>query len=75
MSDKVKWVRLGDYIEKSDEINSERRFGIEDIRGVSNTKEFIQTKADVTGRDLLPFQIVKVCFDLHSPQPVCERSC
>ena len=59
MSDKVKWVRLGDYIEKSDEINSERRFGIEDIRGVSNTKEFIQTKADVTGRDLLPFQIVK----------------
>ncbi len=59
MSDKVKWVRLGDYIEKSDEINSERMFGIEDIRGVSNTKEFIQTKADVTGRDLLPFQIVK----------------
>lgn len=55
----TKWVRLGDYIEKSDEINSERRFGIEDIRGVSNTKEFIQTKADVTGRDLLSFQIVK----------------
>ena len=34
-ADKTKWVRLGDYIEKSDEINSERRFGIEAISSES----------------------------------------
>lgn len=55
----TKWVRLGDYIERSDEVNSERRFGIEDIRGVSNMKGFIKTKADVMGRNLLQFQLVK----------------
>lgn len=54
----TKWVRLGDYIERSDEVNSERRFGIEDIRGVSNMKGFIKTKADVMGRNLLQFQLV-----------------
>ena len=58
-ADKTKWVRIGDYIEKSDEINSERRFGIEAIRGVSNMKGFINTKADVTERNLLPFQLVR----------------
>lgn len=55
----IKWVRLGDYIERSDEVNSERKFGIEDIRGVSNMKGFIKTKADVMGRNLLQFQLVK----------------
>lgn len=59
MTERVKWVRLGDYIEKSEEVNSEQQFGIDDVRGVSNMKGFIKTKADVTGRNLLRFQLVK----------------
>ncbi len=53
------WVRLGDYIIECNEVNSDGKYGLEFVRGVSNTKEFMKTKANLDGRDLTPFSIVK----------------
>ena len=54
----MKYNRLGQYIERIDRRNDEHLYGLEDIRGVSNTKELMPTKANMNGRDLAPFQIL-----------------
>ena len=54
----MKYNRLGQYIERIDRRNDEHMYGLEDIRGVSNTKELMPTKANMNGRDLAPFQIL-----------------
>ena len=51
--------KLGDLIEPLDERNSDGRYGANDVRGVSNLKQMMRTKADLFGRDLRKFQIVK----------------
>ena len=53
------WVRLGDYIIECNEVNSDGKYGLEFVRGVSNTKEFMKTKANLDCRDLTPFSIIK----------------
>ena len=58
MESKVKWVRLGDYIEQCDERNEALRYGLADVRGVSNTKLIQKTKANMTGRNLSTFHVV-----------------
>ena len=54
----MKYNRLTQYIERIDRRNDEHLYGLEDIRGVSNTKELMPTKANMNGRDLAPFQIL-----------------
>ena len=51
--------KLGALIELVEETNSEERFGPKDVRGISNLKEMMSTKADLNGRDLSKFQIVR----------------
>jgi len=51
--------RLGKYIERVECRNVDLQFGIEDVRGISNTKEIQPTKADVSTRSFERFQIVK----------------
>ena len=58
MESKVKWVRLGDYIEQCDERNEALQYGLDDVRGVSNTKLIQKTKANMTGRNLSTFHVV-----------------
>lgn len=41
------------------ETNSDELFGPNDVRGISNLKEMMSTKADLNGRDLSKFQIVQ----------------
>ena len=55
----VKTDKLGKLIELVNETNSEEIFGSEDVRGISNLKEMMTTKADLNGRDLSKFQIVR----------------
>lgn len=56
-------IKLGELIEISSEINSSGEFGLSDIRGVANTKGFIPTKANVEGRSLLSFSVIRPkCF-------------
>lgn len=51
-------VKLGKYIELCEETNKDLLFGVDDVRGVNNQKQLMQTKADINGRDLAKFQIV-----------------
>ena len=51
--------KLGDLIELVEETNSDELYGPDDVRGISNLKEMMSTKADLNGRDLSKFQIVR----------------
>jgi len=54
----VKWVRLGDYIEQCDKRNTDLRYDISFVMGMTITKEIISTKANLEGNDLSKFKIV-----------------
>lgn len=56
-----KWpmVDLKPYIAETDSRNSYEKFTKDDVRGVSNLKSFIPTKADMNGVSLKPYKIVK----------------
>lgn len=51
--------RIGDYIEQRDERNSENIFTLNDLRGISIQKKFIDTKADMMDVSLTSYSIVK----------------
>lgn len=50
--------KLGKFIEKLDNKNSDLKYSVECAVGVSNEKELMPTKADLTGRDLTKFSII-----------------
>ena len=50
--------KLGEHIELCEAINSNLEFGLDSVRGVSNLKQLMFTKADINARDLSKFQIV-----------------
>lgn len=50
--------RLGELIQLEDARNEEGRFSLENVRGISIQKVFIETKADMDGVSLLPYIIV-----------------
>lgn len=45
--------KIGELIELVQEINSELKYGPDDVRGMTITKEIIPTKADVSGQTYL----------------------
>jgi len=49
---------IGDLIELTTEINSEKRYGPADVRGMTISKEIIPTKADVSSTDLSKFLVI-----------------
>lgn len=49
---------IGELIELVEETNSAGRFGPDDVRGMTITKEIIPTKADVSSTDLSKFLVV-----------------
>lgn len=55
----LKKYKLGELIELVEETNSEGKYGSKDVRGISNMKEMMSTKADLNDRDLSKFQIVR----------------
>ncbi|QHF54105.1 MULTISPECIES: restriction endonuclease subunit S [Streptococcus] len=56
------YKRLGTFIEKNELRNIDKEFGKEHVRGISNKKEFILTKADISKTDLSKFLIVPQNF-------------
>lgn len=50
--------KLGDLIEQSDARNGELKYTIDDVRGISIQKIFIETKADMNGVSLKPYKLV-----------------
>ena len=55
----VKLVHIGEYIELCDERNSEGKFTLDDVRGISIQKKNIYTKADMQGVSLAPYKLLK----------------
>ena len=53
------YVRLGDYIELCDERNSDERYSLVDVRGISISKKLIATKADMKDVVLTPYKLLK----------------
>ena len=51
--------RLGDYIELVDVRNTSEIYCASDVRGISTSKNFIQTKADLRGVSLRNYKIVE----------------
>lgn len=51
--------KLGDLIEQRDERNEEAVYSLNDVKGISIQKIFIETKANMEGVSLKPYKIVK----------------
>ena len=51
--------RLGELIEQCDERNDNLAYSIDDVKGISIQKVFIETKADMSGVSLRPYKLVK----------------
>lgn len=56
------YQKLGNFIEKNELRNTDKKFSKEHVRGISNKKEFILTKADVSKTDLSKFLIIPKNF-------------
>ena len=50
---------LRDYLESIDCRNTSGTFSAKDVKGITNNKEFSETKADITTTDLSKFKIVR----------------
>lgn len=50
--------KLGELIEQSDFRNSDKSLSVDDVRGISTGKEFIETKANMDGVSVLSYKIV-----------------
>lgn len=50
--------KLGELIEQSDIRNSDNELSVNDVRGISTGKEFIETKANMEGVSTLSYKIV-----------------
>ena len=55
----LKKIKLGDLIEMSDKTNSNLLFSLDDVKGISIQKRFIETKADMLGVSLRPYLLVE----------------
>ena len=52
-------IKLGKLIEQSEETNSNLKYTLDDVKGMSIKKVFIETKADMQGVSLKPYLLVK----------------
>lgn len=52
-------VELGEYIEKSDERNSDNKYTLNECRGISILKKMIPTKANMQDVSLTPYKLLK----------------
>lgn len=64
----VRWVRLGELIELCDERNSEGLYGVNDVRGISNSKEIMPTKAAVDPDVIKKFYVIKPGEFIYNPR-------
>lgn len=56
---KSNYKQLGQYIEMVSRTNSDLKYGIEDVRGCSNTKQMMQTRANLIGRTYEKFIVLR----------------
>lgn len=56
---KLTKYKLGTLIEQCDERNSDLKYSVDEVRGISTGKEFILTKANMNGVSLASYKIIK----------------
>src|SRR5574344_164008 len=54
----VEWHKLGELVERIERTNADGKYGVDDVRGVPNTKIIQKTKASMDGRDFAPFTVL-----------------
>lgn len=69
---KLNKYKLGKLIKWSDERNEYLEYGLENVKGMSIKKKFIETKADMNGVSLKPYKIVK--NDYFAYVPITSRN-
>ena len=52
-------IKLGKLIEICDDKNTDNLYSVDDVKGISIQKKFIETKADMEGVSLAPYLLVK----------------
>lgn len=60
-------LKIGDYIAQCDERNSDNYYTLDDLRGISIQKKFIDSKADMMDVSLTPYVLVKPEFFAFVP--------
>ena len=55
---KSKKIKIGDFIETCDERNTMGKYSVENVRGISTDKVFIETKANMMGVGLDSYKVV-----------------
>ena len=68
MASKVKWVKLGDYIEPLERRNTDGAFGLDYVRGISNSKEIMPTKATVDPSVIRKFYVIYPTEFVYNPR-------
>lgn len=63
----IRWVRLGDYIERSMENNSDLKYGPELIEGVNSDGVFCESRANTIDINLKPYKIVNNGDFVYNP--------
>jgi type I restriction enzyme S subunit len=64
--------KLGNLIRLSEETNNDGKYTVDNVKGISIKKNFIETKANMVGVSLSPYLIVKP--DYFSYVPVTSRN-
>lgn len=65
---KTKRIPLGELIEPCDERNNKGLYGLDDVMGMTITKEIIPTKADLQNNDLSKFLVVNPKEFVYNPR-------
>ena len=66
-SSSVKWVRLGDYIERSMVNNNNLQYGVVLIEGVNSSGEFCPPKPNPISINMKPYKIVNNGDFVYNP--------
>lgn len=66
-ANKTKWVRLGDYIERSMANNRDLAYGADFIQGVNSDGTFSPSKANILDINLKPYKIVQNGDFVYNP--------
>ncbi|CAH6820736.1 putative Type I site-specific deoxyribonuclease [Vibrio chagasii] len=67
MNNNVRWVRLGDYIQRSMVNNKNLQYSADLIEGVNSNGEFCPPKANTVGINLKPYKIVQDGDFVYNP--------
>lgn len=60
-------LRIGEFIEQCDERNSDNKYGLDNLVGISTEKKFIDTKADMNGVSLDSYKVVRKNVFVYVP--------